>query len=290
MFEALEKITDPNFLTRIAQKAKMFPKGRVAAFPLIFGAGYLGLNIGDGSVEAAEPEIMEAGVAEGITTGDIAKGAAGVKIPTIGQTAAAATLSKLSGKAGGADPLKYLRKVPRKILSSFGTPTGALAAWPLAAWGSEKITGEETPTFDPKSGIERASAGAELSVAPTLVKWTDKLTKPIKNKAVRSGVTRLLNLGMSPAMAMRVARIASPIGMASLLGEVTYQGGKAIMSESKRIDEIKDPELQEAETENFIKNIKGYAGGGLANLTRTVAPDSGPRSGLPSLYNRARRK
>ena len=31
------------------------------------------------------------------------------------QTAGAAALSKLSGKAGGADPLKYLRKVPRKI-------------------------------------------------------------------------------------------------------------------------------------------------------------------------------
>ena len=34
-----------------------------------------------------------------------------------------------------------------------------------------------------------------------------------------------------------------------------------------------------------------YAGGGLANLTRTVAPDSGPMSrGLSYLYNRARRK
>ena len=33
------------------------------------------------------------------------------------------------------------------------------------------------------------------------------------------------------------------------------------------------------------------AGGGLANLTRTVAPDSGPVSrGLSYLYNRARRK
>jgi len=206
----------------------------------------------------------------------------GMKMPTIGQTAAAAALSKISGKFGGADPLKYLRKVPRKILSSLATPTGALAAWPLAAWGTEKLTGEEIPAFDPKSGIERAAAGSELAFAPTLVSWTDKLTKPIKNKAVRSGVTQLLNLGMSPAMAMRVARVASPIGMASLLGEVTYQGGKAIMSESKRIDEIKDPELQEVETENFIRNIKGYAGGG---LTRTVAPDSGPVSrGLRSLY------
>ncbi len=34
-----------------------------------------------------------------------------------------------------------------------------------------------------------------------------------------------------------------------------------------------------------------FAGGGIANLTRTVAPDSGPMSrGLSYLYNRARRK
>jgi len=37
MFEALEKIKDPNFLTRMVQKAKMFPKNRIAVFPLIFG-------------------------------------------------------------------------------------------------------------------------------------------------------------------------------------------------------------------------------------------------------------
>ena len=35
----------------------------------------------------------------------------------------------------------------------------------------------------------------------------------------------------------------------------------------------------------------GYAGGGLANLTRTVAPDSGPVSqGLSYLYNRVKKQ
>jgi hypothetical protein len=38
-------------------------------------------------------------------------------------------------------------------------------------------------------------------------------------------------------------------------------------------------------TDDVIRDIKGFAGGGLANLTRTVAPDSGPMSqGLRSLY------
>ena len=35
------------------------------------------------------------------------------------------------------------------------------------------------------------------------------------------------------------------------------------------------------------EEMVGFKSGG---LTRTVAPDSGPMSGLPSLYNRARRK
>jgi len=211
----------------------------------------------------------------------------GMKMPSLGQTAGAAALSKISGKVGGADPLKLLRKIPRKILSSLATPTGALAAWPLAAMGVEKMTGEETPAFDPKSGIERASAGAELALAPSLVKWTDKLTKPIKNQAVRSGVTRLLNLGMSPAMAMRAARLVSPIGWATLGAEGVYQMYKrGAFDKERMMPSLMDKEAYEgAQQEQFDKDQPMFAGGGLANLTRTVAPDSGPMSqGLRSLY------
>ena len=59
------------------------------------------------------------------------------------------------------------------------------------------------------------------------------------------------------------------------------------------------PELADVGTkgtgDSFFKGtyerpVHDFAGGGLANLTRTVAPDSGPMSGLPSLYNRVRRK
>jgi len=44
-------------------------------------------------------------------------------------------------------------------------------------------------------------------------------------------------------------------------------------------------QLKEAQREQFDKDQPMFAGGGLANLTRTVAPDSGPMSqGLRSLY------
>ena len=189
-----------------------------------------------------------------------------------------------ASKLTKADPLKLLRKIPRKILSSLATPTGALAAWPLAAMGVEKMTGEETPAFDPKSGIERASAGAELAFAPSLVKWTDKLTKPIKNQAVRSGVTRLLNLGMSPAMAMRAARLVSPIGWATLGAEGVYQMYKrGAFDKERMMPSLMDKEAyEEAQQEQFDKDQPMFATGGLVNLTRTVARDSGPMQGLAS--------
>ena len=44
-------------------------------------------------------------------------------------------------------------------------------------------------------------------------------------------------------------------------------------------------QLKEAQQEQYDKDQPMFAGGGLANLTRTVAPDSGPMSqGLRSLY------
>ena len=184
-----------------------------------------------------------------------------------------------------ADPLKYFRKVPRKIFSSLGTPAGAVAAWPLAAMGMKKAgwMEEDTPAFDIKSTGDRIGAEAELMLAPTLVSWTDKLTKPIKNKAVRSAAAQLLNLGMKPATAMRVARIASPLGLLSLGGEGLYHMyKKGHFDKERMMPSLMDKEAyKEAQQEQFDVNQPMFAGGGLANLTRTVAPDSGPVSQGP---------
>ncbi len=188
-----------------------------------------------------------------------------------------------------ADPLKYFRKVPRKIVSSLGTPTGALAAWPLSAMGMKKAgwMEKDEPAFDIKSTGDRIGAEAELALAPTLVKWTDKFTKPIKNPAVRAKVTQLLNLGMKPAMAFKMARIASPIGLLSLAGEGIYHAGKKEMA---RRAELSPQELEDFHLERQSRGwsrMKKAVGG----LTRTVAPDSGPMDqGLPSLYNNVRKR
>ena len=188
-----------------------------------------------------------------------------IENPWLTGTGAAAASKFIKG-----DPLKYGRKIPRKILSSLATPTGALAAWPLAAMGIEKMTGEETPAFNPKSGIDRAAAGAELAFAPSLVKWTDKLTKPIKNPAVRTKVGQLLNLGMKPAMAMRIARLASPIGWASLGLEGLYQGGKFMYKDYQR----RKADIEAAKADpNYVDpkydtNFEVYAGGGIASLMK----------------------
>ena len=56
---------------------------------------------------------------------------------------------------------------------------------------------------------------------------------------------RLFNLGLSPQAAMRVARIASPLGIASLGGEALYQYGKFVKDELERIENM-TPEEREA--------------------------------------------
>ena len=136
---------------------------------------------------------------------------------------------------------------------------------------------------DPTSAIDRVSIGAEAALAPQLVKQVSKITSnPIYQ--------RFLNLGLSPTAAMRVARVASPIGLASLIGEATIGGAKESMKESKRIDAIEDKERQMQEFDNLIKNIKGFAGGGIAKLAGVTSgppPEAGPNSqGLSSLMKR----
>jgi len=90
---------------------------------------------------------------------------------------------------------------------------------------------------------------------------------------------RALNLGMKLPMAMKVARIASPIGLLSLAGEGIYHAGKKEMAKREQMnpEELKQYMLK--------RQSRGWAGGGPVRLTRTVAPDSGPMSqGLRSLY------
>ena len=100
--------------------------------------------------------------------------------------------------------------------------------------------------IDPESSLDRTILGTELAAAPALVKQSSRIAS---NPLLR----RALNLGLSPQMAMRAARVASPIGIASLIGEGVYTLGKEALSEQDRIDAM-SPE----EREDFIAELESY--------------------------------
>ena len=69
--------------------------------------------------------------------------------------------------------------------------------------------------------------------------------------ATTPGMQRILNLGMSPKMAMRAARIASPLGIASLGGEALYQYGKFAKDEIKKVKAM-NPDERKAYNEALM--------------------------------------
>ena len=128
-------------------------------------------------------------------------------------------------------------------------------------------------TFDPRTTEGRLTAGAEAAFAPGLVKGTEALTK---NKILQ----RILNLGLSPKMAMRAARVASPLGIATLIGEAAYQGGKF---SKKRIAELKEmspeerEELEKIRDEFSFGEYSGAKDGGIMRQGFADGPDDPSR-------------
>ena len=89
-----------------------------------------------------------------------------------------------------------------------------------------------------------------------------------------------------PKYAIRAARIANPIGLASLMAEGTIKSGIESAKEAQRIDAIQNEEDQQMEYENLIKNLRNYATGGMVGDKSGPPPTGGPMSqGLRSLYN-----
>jgi len=137
---------------------------------------------------------------------------------------------------------------------------------------------------DPKSSIDRASIAAEAAFAPALVQQSAKM----------GAAQRFFNLGLPAKTALRLSRLASPIGIAALGAEGLYQAGKFT---KKRMDELKrmSPEQrQELRSEGARQAFDPFmaAGGGIAKEAGDPSgrpPESGPQpQGLLSLKNRAR--
>jgi hypothetical protein len=115
------------------------------------------------------------------------------------------------------------KKFGKYALQVAGTPLGATGL--IAGFG-----------IDPKKAMDRVGIEAELALAPELVKQSARFSPAVQ---------RILNFGLSPTMAARAARIASPIGIASLGGEALYKYGKFVKDELGRIEQM-SPEEREA--------------------------------------------
>ena len=179
---------------------------------------------------------------------------------------------KPSGPTLGAN-IGLLKGVGETI-KAIPTPTGAVAL---------------NLAFQPdlSSGIDRAALGAEAAFAPELVRQTSRVSSaPI--------VQRFFNLGLSPQLAARAARVVSPLGLATLAGEGVYQLGR-LGAEQRRIMREMTPEqrrLFDAEQQSISEFAA--AGGGIAKLAGKESgppPEKGPDSeGLASLLKNVKKR
>ena len=137
---------------------------------------------------------------------------------------------------------------------------------------------------DPTSAIDRASVAAEAAFAPALVKQSAKM----------GAAQRLFNLGLPAKTAMRLARIASPIGIASLGAEGLYQAGKFTKKRMGELKAMSPEQRQELRSRGARQAFDPFmaAGGGIAKEAGDSSgppPEKGPMSqGLPGLLKRVR--
>ena len=112
---------------------------------------------------------------------------------------------------------------------------------------------------DPTQSLDRVGLGLEATFAKPLVTGATSVTDKIKNPMLRKIAERAALAGMSPAMAMKIARVASPIGIASLAGEGLYQVGKLGYEDQQRFNALSPEEqaAERAEQEKFAFDIEG---------------------------------
>ena len=138
---------------------------------------------------------------------------------------------------------------------------------------------------DPTSAIDRASIAAEAAFAPALVQQSAKM----------GAAQRLFNLGLPAKTAMRLARIASPIGIASLGAEGLYQAGKFTKKRMGELKAMSPEQRQELRSRGARQAFDPFmaAGGGIAKEAGDSSgppPESGPNSqGLPGLLKRVKK-
>jgi hypothetical protein len=112
---------------------------------------------------------------------------------------------------------------------------------------------------DPTESVDRAALGLEAALAKPLVQGATSVTDQIKNPMLRKIAERATLAGMSPALAMKVARVANPVGIATLAGEAIYNVGKLGYEDQQRFDALSPEEkaAERAAQEKFAFDIEG---------------------------------
>jgi len=184
-----------------------------------------------------------------------------------------ANLAENRGLMMAANPF-FSPGVLGEAFKSIPTPLGAVGL--TAGFG-----------VDPTSAIDRASVAAEAAFAPALVKQSAKM----------GAAQRLFNLGLTPKMAMRAARIASPLGIASLGAEGLYQAGKFTKKRMGELKAMSPEQRQELRRQGARQAFDPFsaAGGGLAKqagdrsgaMLESMNPD---KDGLQGLMKRVRNR
>jgi len=153
--------------------------------------------------------------------------------------------------AGG----KIIGTAAKKIGMAALGPTGAAGLW----YGLGGV--------DPKSAGDRMGLAGEAAFAPELVKSTIGATKGMKNRGAQKVVQQLLNLGMPTRMALRVARVAQPLGLLALGGEGLYKMYKEGHFEKERMmPSLMDKGAYEAAQQEQFDVDQPMASGGIARV------------------------
>ena len=146
--------------------------------------------------------------------------------------------------------------------ATLGTKTGrkAVGKFAAGAFGPLGLLAFNTGLgVDPTQSVDRLGLGLEGIFLKDAVKGSIGATKGMKNRALQKGIQRILNAGMSVPTALKVARYASPLGIASLAGEGLYQVGKLGYEDQQRFNALSPEEqaAERAEQEKFAFDIEG---------------------------------
>jgi len=142
---------------------------------------------------AAKILAMLAGSTVGAAADDGSEGTSGMLIDAGIGGGAVATLGTKTG-----------RKILMNLLNASGLP--ASAAFNI-------IYG-----IDPSSSLDRGILGVELAISPVMVRDALGVTNKIKNQTLKKIAQTVTTV--SPKYAMKAARVASPIGLAMVGGEI----------------------------------------------------------------------